>query len=163
MLHPMKYLHPKNMSYFAPFWATPHPWAMLHTAELYVAPYQATMRSFFSYAAPSELHSTLWATLPLPHWAALHSIEQRCTLMDTLLSLTAPCWATFHPDELPHLHTALCWTIQPAPSTLLSYAAPFWTMLNLMSNAEPYWATGRSTELCCTLLNYVAPTELHWI
>ncbi len=55
----------------------------------------------------------------------------------------------------------------PAP-TLLSYAVPFWITLHLLINAAPYWATGHSTELRCTLaalrsielsctLSYTAP------
>jgi hypothetical protein len=130
------------MSYFAPLWVTLHPLATLHTAELYVALYWANMHPFFSYVAPSEL---------------------RCTP----LSCAAFYWATLHPNGLSHLHTATClatapcWAIPPAPCTLLSYASPSWTTLNLLSNSVPSWATGRSTELRCTLLSYVAPTELH--
>ncbi len=47
----------------------------------------------------------------------------------------------------------------PSP-TLRSFAVPFWTALHPLSNAAPYWATGHSTELRCTLLSYVASTKL---
>jgi hypothetical protein len=52
--------------------------------------------------------------------------------------------------------------MQPAElpsSTLLSYAVPFWNTLHLLSNAAPYWATGPSTELRCTLLSYAVSTK----
>jgi hypothetical protein len=58
-------------------------------------------------------------------------------LIYTLLSYTAPYWATMHPPELR--------------CTLLSYTAPFWAMLH------PIWATLHPSELSCTLLNYTAP------
>ncbi len=47
----------------------------------------------------------------------------------------------------------------PSP-TLLSYTAPLWTTLHLLSNAAPYWAMGHSTELRCSLLSYPVPNKL---
>jgi hypothetical protein len=106
------------LSYAAPYFVMLHSWTMLHTAELYAAPYWATLQPtdihciiYLSYAAPSELHCTQWATLhPLsyaaPHWAALHSNLQYHTLLSytapaaelrcSLLSYAAACWATSH-------------------------------------------------------------------
>jgi hypothetical protein len=105
-----------------------HPWAALHTAKLYAAPYWATLHPpelhrmlFSSSAVPSELNCTLWAML--------HPTECACILLRynppycTLFCYAAACWAT------PSHPTDLC-------STLLNYSAP--------------------SEQCCTLLSHGA-------
>ncbi len=116
--------------------------------NIYEAPYLVTLhpwailRTAKLYAAlywatlyPTELHCILfWAPLsPLSYTAPS---ELHCTM----LSYDAACWATL--------------------SHLLSYAVPFWTALNLLSNAALYWAAGHFTELRCTLLSYTVPTKL---
>jgi hypothetical protein len=187
MLHPMKYLHPKNMSYFAPFWSTPHPWAMLHTAELYVAPYQATMCSFF------QLRCTLWATqhplsyaAPTPlscaafYWATLHPYGHPTELNCTLLSYLSSWWATTpahctllnYPTCTQHPTELCCTLLNYAESyeqcwTLLSHGALHWAMLHLTELCCTYWAAlnlieirGTLLSYVCTLLSYSAPCDL---
>ncbi len=135
-------------------------WAQqLHSTEL-----RYTLLTFA--ASFFELRCTLWAALQPPSYTALHSYTAALyfnELYYTLLSCTAPCWAA----------TATLLRIPPTPCTLLSYAAPFWILLHLLSNAAPtwalrhgtpYWATLHPpmgllnlTELRCTLLSYAVP------
>ncbi len=148
----------------APYWATLHPpelhwilfWAMLYHA---------------SYTAPSEQRRTPLGCAAF-YWAPYCAIPYH-----TILSYTAPCWATLHPDELhpslmlnpaelpppplplpaPYgamLQTSeLCCTfwsmlhLTEPQGTLLNYAAAYWPMLYPLSFAEPYWATVPAAEL----------------
>jgi hypothetical protein len=103
-------LHQK-LSYASFNWATPHPIrAMLHPK---------------SYAAPSELSSTLLSYAP-PFWTTLHP---SCAMLHpkvyaapsylscNLLSYAVPFWATLHP-------TKLCCIQLSYIAPYLSYAAP---------------------------------------
>jgi len=88
-----------------------------------------------------------WGTLlsyTAPNWATLYS-----------LSCAAPYWAKEHPAEIH--------------STPYELAHHDWAMLHptelrwrLLSFAEPDWATLCSRELLCSLLSYASPCELHY-
>jgi hypothetical protein len=147
---------------------------MLHSPELYSAvsyraklPYWASMHPFFELRSTLCATLTLWATMhPLSH-AAPHSAELYSTelcripseLYHTLLSYTTPYWAKLYPPD-----------ISPPPSTLMSYATTYLTMLHFLINAAlpELRCTSQSamlhlTELCaaphramcCTSQSYV--------
>ena len=69
-------------SYAALLNYTAYCWALCCTLLSYPASYWHSLHPFLSYAAPSELHCTLWATL--------HPTE----LSFILMSYTTPYWAT---------------------------------------------------------------------
>jgi hypothetical protein len=81
-----------------------------------------------------------------PYWASSHPKELCCTL----LRYAASSWASMHPTKLH--------------CTVLSYVVRYWDKLHpselrctLLSYATPYWATLHPTKLCSTLLSYAAP------
>ena len=166
--------------YSEPYLAALHPWATLHTPELYAAlsywamqhPTELQCILFLRYNAPCELTCTLWATLhppeqphptPIllinaaPYRAMLHLTELCCTSQ----SYAAPHRATLHPTKLrctpqsyqhPVNYTAPYWATQHPASN----DAPYWAMLYPV----PHWASLYPTELPNNLRAALHPTEL---
>jgi hypothetical protein len=116
------------LSYTTPYWATLHPVELCCILLSYPPPpYWAMLYS-------SELHCTFWAML--------HLTEPR----GTLLSYTAPYWATLYPLSCPAHYGA---KVNPAEL----HITPLYEL------ARPNWATLHLTKLCCTLLSYAV---LYW-
>jgi hypothetical protein len=120
----------------APCWVTLHLVELCCTLLSYAALCWDTLPTpciLLSYAAP------FWTTLHLqnnapPYWATGHFTELRCTLLGYTVVMVCPAaklhplwasspWAMLHPTELPCI--------------LLSYAAPYWSMLHPVSYATP--------------------------
>ncbi len=123
-----------------------------------------------SYVAPSELHCSLWKALypnelccillsyAAPYWAISHPIDLHCTM----LSNASSWWAT-QPEHCTLLsYAALCRATPPPPSTLLNWAAlhPNELQCIIMIYAAPLKSYLNLTELLCTLLAMLYPTEL---
>ncbi len=134
-----------QLSFAAPYLATPHPTELHRTLLSYAALYWVTPHPL-SYAANSELRRTLMSYV--------------AQLRRTLLSYAAPFWSTPYPSDK---HRTLVRYAKPYWATphctelcrsLLSYAAPYWYIPHY---AAPFWATPHSTELRLTLLSYAAP------
>ncbi len=134
-LHPLSYTAPSELwctPLSCAYWAITHPYKLHCTLLSYDAAYWATL------SRPIELCCTplscAWILLSYntPYWATLHPVELWWSLLSYSLS---PYWAILFPSELPAPSEQCC--------TLLSHGTLF------------------RTELCCILLRYAAPTELH--
>ncbi len=101
----------------------------------------------------TQLSGTLMSNTA-PFWATLHPTELRCIL----LSYAASYWATLHPTELRCTHlsyTEPSWAVihpNELRCKLVSYAA-------LLSYAALFWAMLHPTELRCIKLSYTAPSR----
>ncbi len=118
---------------------------------------------------PAELPSSTLLSCTLPElcyifWGMLQLTEP----WGTLLSYTAPYWATLYQLSCVVFYWA---KLRPAEihSTLYEPAYPNWATLHstelcrtLQSCAKPYWAMLYPTEQRCSLVSYVAPCELHY-